>query len=274
MLLDSLSRSSNPVPGPDQALHLAEQLAPAVAWSLVILLATYVVARASSGRLRSALDRAKFQVNAGLLLARVLWALVWIVGFVLVLYQFGIGLTPLAAFIGVLGLAASLSLQTVLQNLVAGIYLLAEQPFRIGDHIAVVGPAGANHQGRVEDIQMRTTHLRNRDNELILVPNSVVFSGIVTNRSAVGGFVQHLTVTFPRKMDLAAVSTTMLPLLERLPSVLPDPAPRIRVDDVGEETWTASLALWAGSYEAASDATWAISQAFPEACVSGESVGT
>ncbi|HLJ66672.1 MAG TPA: mechanosensitive ion channel domain-containing protein, partial [Chloroflexota bacterium] len=191
----------------------------------------------------------------------------WIVGFLLILNILGIGLTPLAAFVGVLGLAASLSLQSVLQNLVAGVYLLAERPFRIGDFIAVIGPGGANHEGRVEDIQMRTTHLRSRDDELILVPNSAIFSGVVTNRTAVGGFVQHVHVTFPRDKDPEEVRVTILHLLGSLPTVLPAPAPRLRVDRVADDKWTGALSIWASSHEAASDAVWAIAREFPEAAV-------
>jgi small conductance mechanosensitive channel len=221
-------------------------------------------------RLRGTLIRGGFAVNVSILLARVVWLAVWIVGFLLVLYQFGIGLTPLAALIGVLGLAASLSLQTLLQNLVAGVYLLAERPFLIGDFIAVVGPGGVNHEGRVEDIQMRTTHLRNRDNELILMPNSAVFSGVVTNRTAVGGCVRHLKVTFPREVDVEAARSAIVPLLQGLPAVLPAPAPHLRVESVEAGTWTGALSLWGRTLDVDSDAIWAIGQAFPDASVSEE----
>lgn len=244
---------------------------PAVIWSLVIIVLTFVLSRFASGRMRGTLAGGGIDVNVAILLARTVWVAVWILGFLLVLYQFGIGLTPLAAVVGVLGLAASLSLQTVLQNLVAGVYLLAERPFQIGDFIAVVGPVGANHEGRVEDIQMRTTHLRNRDDELILVPNSAVFSGVVTNRTAIGGCVRHLSVTFPRAVDVESARATIVPLLQQLPAVLPAPTPLLRVDRVEADTWTGALSLWARSLDVDSEAIWAIGQAYPDACVFGGS---
>jgi small conductance mechanosensitive channel len=244
-------------------------LAPGIIAALVVLLITYLVSRLASGRLERALERGGFQINVAILLARFLWASLWIVGFLLVLNLLGIGLTPLAAFVGIVGLAASLSLQTVLQNLVAGVYLLAERPFAIGDFIAVVGPYGVNHEGEVEDIQMRTTHLRSRDQELILVPNSAIFSGVVTNRTAVGGFVQHITVTFPRKTDLEDVRSGLSGLLRQLPDVVTPPEPRLHVTRVGAETWTAALSLWARRRDAAAQAAWAIGRAYPDATVDG-----
>src|SRR5579871_601885 len=111
-------------------------LAPGVGAALIVLVVTYVISRVASGRLERALEHTGFQVNVAILLARTLWALLWTAGFLVILRLIGVGYTPLAAIVGVLGLAASLSLQTVLQNLVAGVYLLAERPFGIGDVIA------------------------------------------------------------------------------------------------------------------------------------------
>jgi small conductance mechanosensitive channel len=251
----------------DVGKRAADEL-PVIVGSLVILAITLAVSQMASTRVRSTLVRGGVALNVSILLARLIWLTVWVVGFLLVLYQFGIGYTPLAAAVGVLGLAASLSLQQLLQNLVAGVYLLAERPFAIGDFIAVVGPVGANHEGRVEDIQMRTTHLRNRDNELILMPNSAIFGGVVTNRTAVGGCVRHLSVTFPRTVELEAARSTIVPLLQRLPEVLPAPEPLLRVEKVDKETWTGALSVWGRTLDVDSDAIWAIGQAFPDAGVS------
>lgn len=259
----------NPLPTWDQLGHRFEGLFPAIAWSIVILIATYAGSRVAANRVRSMLGRGGFQPNVAILLGRTFWLILWLIGLVLAISQFSNGLAPLAALVGVFGLAASLSLQQVLQNLVAGVYLLAERPFDIGDYIAVVGPFGVNHEGRVEDIQMRGTRLRNRDDELILVPNSAIFAGVVTNRTAVGGFVRHVMVTFPRQTDVEQARSTMLPMLQSLPSVLAQPRPQLRVEQVGKEDWTACLSLWARNYEADSDALWAISQAFPQATING-----
>lgn len=242
---------------------------PGIAAAAIVLAITYLVSRLASGRLEKALERSGFQLNIAILLARALWIGVWIVGFLLVLKVVGVGLTPLAAFVGVVGLAASLSLQSVLQNLVAGVYLLAEKPFAIGDFIAVIAPTGVNHEGEVEDIQMRTTHLRSRDQELILIPNSAIFSGVVTNRTAIGGFVQHLSVTFPRDRDLEDARSSISDLLRDLPSVVYPPHPQLRVIKVDIDTWTAAVSLWARDFDAAPHASWAIARAFPEATVDG-----
>ncbi len=86
-----------------------------------------------------------------------------------------------SAFVQAFGLitaAISLSLQDVLKNFVAGIYLLAEEPFSNGDRLEVSGQVGA-----VERVNVRTTVIRNDKAEQVLVPNYEVFSKVVTNRS-------------------------------------------------------------------------------------------
>lgn len=235
--------------------------------ALGFLIATVIVSRFLSSRLRAALVAGGFQANVAILLARTLWVAVWTVGLLLVFYQLGGGLTPLTAFVGIVGLAATLSLQQVLQNLVAGVYLLAERPFNIGDIIAVVGNSGLNHEGTVLDIEMRTTHLRSREGEVILVPNSLIFSGVVTNRTAIGGYATQISVTFPRQTDPAGVRDGVASVLANLPNVLPAPAPALRIDKAESDTWTARVLLWIRSSDAGSDAIWAIASAFPEATV-------
>jgi small-conductance mechanosensitive channel len=243
--------------------HPLERLG--VAFLAVVL--TIVVSRFARRRLAATMERGGLQVNVALLMARLLWIGVWALGIAVILYSFGIGLGPLTAFVGIVGLAASLALQQLLQNLVAGIYLLAERPFAIGDHIAVVGPAGANHEGTVEDIQMRTTRLRGRNDELILVPNASVFGGVVTNRTAVSGYATQLSLVFPRDRDPARVQQQIMTVVEGLPGTLRTPLPQIHIDKVDKEEWTATLVFWAQHAEAESPAAWAIASAMPEACV-------
>jgi small conductance mechanosensitive channel len=234
---------------------------------IAILVVTFLASRYTSRLLRGALNSAGVPLNIAILLARALWVAVWALGVLGILEYLGIGFALLATFVGVLGLAASLSLQTVLQNLVAGVYLLVERPFAINDTILVIGANGVNHEGRVEDIEMRTTHLRSPDNELILVPNAAIFSGVVTNRTAIGGYASEAMLTFPRHTEPGAIHEAISAVVQNIPGVLSSPAPILRVEKVGADTWTASLAYWVTSRQAISDVTWSIGHAFPDATV-------
>ena len=93
---------------------------------------------------------------------------------------FGIPLSTVVTFVGVVGLAISLALQDILKNFFAGLYLVFERPFRLGDTIAV-----KDQRGVVETIGIRTTILRTDENVQVLIPNMTIFAEIVQNRTEV-----------------------------------------------------------------------------------------
>ena len=105
--------------------------------------------------------------------------------------------------VGLLGLAFGLAFQDVLKNFLAGVFLLLERPFRIGDQIAV-----AEQSGRVETVRLRVTVLRMEDGRHSLVPNQDVFtSAIVIGTPAptpVTGAPTARTSAAPRKASVRA----------------------------------------------------------------------
>ena len=141
-----------------------------IAWRVAVL------ARHS---MRAATARTSSDPNFEVLLSRLAYLAVLAFGFVWALDVAGISPAAFVAALGVAGLAITLSLQDVLKNFFAGVYLLFERPFRIGDDIQV-----KDVHGRVTDVGLRTTSIRAEDGRLILIPNSIVLSEIVTNRSA------------------------------------------------------------------------------------------
>lgn len=95
----------------------------------------------------------------------------------------GINSSSLVTAFGIIVGALSISLQDVLKNLVAGFYLQVEQPFEYGDRLTIPGADGGQ-DGWVEYITMRVTGLRNAQRELVLIPNYMLFSEVVINRTA------------------------------------------------------------------------------------------
>ena len=104
-------------------------------------------------------------------IAIILAAILWI------LSVFNVNSATLATVLGSLGLALSLSAQDLFKNLVAGVYLLMERPFVVGDVITI----GA-YTGKVEVVDMRTVTLRTTDRQLVIVPNTLVMSQIVVRK--------------------------------------------------------------------------------------------
>jgi len=145
--------------------------------ALLILLVTLLLARFARTAALHALGRTKADQATALLIGRVVFVTVLTIGVLTALGAMGIPWTTVIALASVLGLAASLALQDVLKNFVAGIYLLVERPFRIGEEIKV-----KEFVGRVETVDVRTTVLRTADGEAVMVPNAILFAEIILNR--------------------------------------------------------------------------------------------
>ena len=90
----------------------------------------------------------------------------------------GIPVTSLVAVVSMFALAVSLSLQNILSNVVSGIIILITRPFKVGDWIETPGTAGT-----VGRIDLMYTHLQAVDLREIMVPNSELVSGRITNYS-------------------------------------------------------------------------------------------
>jgi small-conductance mechanosensitive channel len=104
--------------------------------------------------------------------------LVIIISSLLILDNFGINVSALVATLGIGGLALSLAAQETLSNMISGIMILMDQPFRIGDRIEI---QGLNTWGDVVDIGLRSTRIRTRDNRMVIVPNSSISKNQVIN---------------------------------------------------------------------------------------------
>lgn len=90
----------------------------------------------------------------------------------------GLPVTSLITGLGIGGLVISLAAQDTASNIIAGLVILIERPFQIGDWITT-----SQAEGKVEDITFRSTKIRTLENTLAIVPNSVISAEMVTNGS-------------------------------------------------------------------------------------------
>jgi small conductance mechanosensitive channel len=156
-------------------------LAPLLGRALLALVIAFLAWRIASG-LRSWFERATARSSADIhlrvLAGRFLYLVVFVYGLLWAVEVLGVSPAALVAGFGVLGLAASLALQDILKSFCAGVYLLFERPFHLGDDIKI-----KDFRGRVVDIGIRTTVLHTADDMEVIVPNSVVLADVVVNRA-------------------------------------------------------------------------------------------
>ncbi len=107
---------------------------------------------------------------------RIIRFVVAVLAVTLVAEQFGINAGSIVAGLGIAGLAVALAAQDTLANIIAGIVLIMDKPFDVGELIQV-----ENHTGSVENINFRSTRIRLLTQELVTIPNSTIAKGAITN---------------------------------------------------------------------------------------------
>jgi small-conductance mechanosensitive channel len=149
-----------------------------ILYAFIVLVIAMVSHRLVLNWLGSAMRRARVDTSTQILIKRATSVAFVTVTALVVLGILGFNSTGLVAVAGAVGLAFSLAIQDILKNFFSGVYLLLERPFRVGDTICV-----KDQQGVVENIGVRTTQLRTVENVQVLVPNTVVFTEVVTNHT-------------------------------------------------------------------------------------------
>jgi len=213
--------------------------------SLIVFACSLALARALRNAVVSHFDTPRISRNLGLLVGRGMYTVTLIVGVIIILAIWGTGIALPVALLGALTVALSLALQDVLKNLVAGIYLLLEHPFSIGDRIALTP-----YTGEVEDIKIRYTSLRTADGQQVLIPNSMLFSSPVVNLSTNDGRRAALLVTVAAggAEGFDQAEAEILRALEDVPAILykPEP-PRVTLSKATTVAIELQAVFWLGT---------------------------
>ena len=234
-------------------------------WALVVVVAALLIARGVRRTTMRVLARSRAQANVTILLGNLAQVLVIVLGIlgVLAIYTrdaFGWILTSFS----VIGLVVGLSLQDILKNFFAGIWVLVERPFRIGDTIEVSGQTGV-----VEEIAFRTTMLKTADNREVIVPNAIFMTGSVVNLTRFPtrrGTLWLIVDDGEKPIGADAIRSAMA----EAAGVAGDPKPSVELRSVSDGKAHYLVSFWATDRDAAGSAAVAALRArFPQGEVHG-----
>jgi small conductance mechanosensitive channel len=158
---------------------------------------------------------------------------------IMVLGQFGVQTASIIAAIGAIGLAIGLALQGTLQNIAAGIMLLALRPFRIGEYVEVGSIAGT-----IEEIGLFATKLRSVDGVYVLAPNSTLWNQPVRNFTRNGVRRTDVSLSIGSWNDIDRAQKTLLAIAGAEKRIRREPAPIAFVASLGDATVSLTLRYW------------------------------
>ena len=163
----------------------------------------------------------------------------WVLLLMIVLQRLGVNIAPLIAGLGVTGFILGFAFQESLGNLAAGMMIAINQPFKVGDYVAVGGM-----EGSVQELNMMATTLATADNKKVVVPNKVVWGTAITNFTATDRRRVEVAIGIAYGEDIGKAKRTALDVLRAHPLVLQDPAPIVEVLSLGESAVNLVLRPW------------------------------
>ena len=189
----------------------------------------------------------------------------FIISAILAIVAMGVDLSNLAVIAGALSVGIGFGLQDVIKNLVSGIILLFERPFKVGDWVLIGG-----EEGKIKQINIRSTEVETFNKASVIIPNATLISSSLTNLTH-GNNWQRQTIAVGVSYDSDAEQVTKL-LLECARSckkVMKVPAPYVLFKNFGESSLDFELRIyvsdiWSG-WSASSDVRYEILRRFREA---------
>ena len=214
---------------------------PYVAIAAVVFLLSTLAARGVRVLARRFAERARKHRNAGIVVGRLAYGAILLLGLLVAMVIAIPGFTPgqLVSVLGLSSVAIGFAFRDILQNFLAGILILVNEPFRVGDQIVL-----KDFEGTVEEIQTRATYLRTYDGRRIVIPNSELFVNAVTVNTAHQRRRIEYDVGIGYGDDVARAKDVLRGVLAGAPEVLAEPAPEVLVWDLGESAVVLRLRWW------------------------------
>ena len=225
-------------------LHGLIDRAPFIVLGIFVFFLFFIAGRLTRRLAYRVSRRTTHHNNVGLVIGRIGQGVAvftgLLVAMVIAIPGFTVG--QLFSILGVGSVAIGFAFRDILQNFLAGILLLLNQPFRIGDQIVT-----DKLEGTVEDIQTRATYVRTYDGRRIVVPNSDLFTNTVTVNTAFETRRLEHVIGISYDDDIETAIGVLEKVMRGAPSVLDAPEPDAFVVDLGESSIDIQMFWWISS---------------------------
>ena len=211
---------------------------PNLLTALVIFIAGFYLAKLVSNLLRRVLIKRNAPVGVTHLLAQItLWSIV-VAATITALQRF-FNVTAFLTGLGILGFTVGFALQDVMKNFAAGIILLLQQPFHVGEFIGVAG-----FDGTVLAIDLRSTELKALDGRIVIVPNADILTHPIINYSRADRRRIELPVGLAYNTDTETARKIVLQAIQNVPGYVAEPAPLVGFSNFGDSALELNTFFW------------------------------
>ncbi len=172
--------------------------------------------------------------------------IVYSIAIILALDVLGVNVMPFVAGAGVAGIAIGFAAKDTLSNLIAGILLIIDRPFEIGDRIEVwSAPAGSASWGDVVDIGLQTTKIKTTDNIVIIIPNNEIMKRDIVNYTIITSKIRvRVNIGVAYDANINKAKEIIIGVADSAEWIAKDPPPKVVVRNFGESSVDLQLRVW------------------------------
>jgi len=163
----------------------------------------------------------------------------WILVALVVLDQVGVSLAPILAGIGITGFILGFAFQETLGNLLSGVMIVLNAPFRIGDYVEI-----GSINGTIRDMDMMSVTLATPDNKRVIMANKLIWGKAIVNYSYTERRRVEMDVSIAYDSDVNKAKEIITDIIHSYPEVLAEPAPFIAVKKLNEFSVDITVRPW------------------------------
>jgi len=232
--------------GIQELIRSAVVIFPALLTALIIILLTRFAAQFAQKITETIAVKTVSSKSLQFLMAKTASTTTWVIGILLacVIAFPGLSLGDIVATLGLSSVAIGFAFQDIFKNFFAGILILLQQPFRIGDQIIV-----SDYEGTVDQIDIRTTEIITYGGERVVIPNSTVFTSVVQVRTAFDHRRTDLAVGVDYNTPLSQAADILERTISQVEGVLDKPAPEIDLVGFGDSSIDFIIRYWTSSQQ-------------------------
>jgi len=210
--------------------------APLFFGALAVVFITFILAKITKNTVIKSLSKHNTDDQVVLLVGKVSYLCMMIVGFTVALEIIGIDISPI---VGLVGLGFGFAIQDIIKNFVSGALILIQEPFKIGDVIKA-----GEYIGKVEAIEARSTNIKTFNGQRVIIPNADMFSNSVTNFSSHPERRLEIVVGVHYDTNLNEAMKILSNVMSDHTAVLETPAPTTIFSEFGDSAINISAKFW------------------------------
>ena len=180
------------------------------------------------------------------LLKKFCGAIIYSIAIILALDILGVNVMPFIAGAGIAGIAIGFAAKDTLSNLIAGVLLIIDRPFEVGDRIEVwSAPVGSATWGDVIDIGLRATKIKTTDNIVIIIPNNEIMRRDIVNYTIITSKIRvRVGIGISYDANIKRAKEIILKVADSTEWIAKDPPPKVVVRNFGESSVDLQLRIW------------------------------